>query len=344
MTTLLASLCGFMPHNTMHIMRNKTLAKYNKIVGGMLPLSELKDRFPAEWLRLSSELTPLCQPDTSQELAKALRKIGLEADAYHARVRRSRGNPNVVVVALPFVVRNQMARLWLANSYLLAMAGGGTEGKARLALLDGIVMQRLLFRRGLERKPVSMAWFRHVWPLVRRKQRNLMLYLVQQKGIYCFYSDKLLKGLANIIGGRDCIEIAAGDGTLTRFLRQAGGAIRATDNYAWAKDIQYPDFVERLDAENALRKYAPPVVICSWPPAGNSFEKSVFACASVMLYIVIASRKTFASGNWDLYAKQKEFQWEEDKVLSGWLIPPEIEGAVLVFRRNVSAATLGRNA
>ena len=42
---------------------------------------------------------------------------------------------------------------------------------------------------------------------------------------------------------------------------------------------------------------APEVVVCSFPPAGNSFEQAVFATPSVQLYIVINSRLAVGSGN-----------------------------------------------
>ncbi|MEI6808284.1 MAG: SAM-dependent methyltransferase [bacterium] len=317
------------------MMKTDILAEYQQVVAGSFSLHRLKERFPEQWDAISRELTPLCEPEESRKLASAMQRISMAADAYHSRVKKSRGNLAVIKTAFPFVIRHQMIRLWLTNAYLLSVSDYGKEGKARLSLWDGFIIQRLLFRQGLERKPVSMAWFKIVWALVRRKQRGLMLYLVQQKGIYCFYSDKLVKALAGLIENRPCMEIAAGDGTLTRFLRQEGVSVRATDNHAWTRDIDYPDFVEKLDAESALRKYAPAVVLCSWPPAGNNFEKSVFASSSVKLYIVIVSRKAFASGNWEVYKKQLEFEWQEDPVLSGLLLPPEVDGAVLVFRRKI---------
>lgn len=317
------------------MMKTDILVEYQQVIAGSFSLLRLKERFPDLWDALSRELTPLCRPEESRKLAAAMQRISMSADAYHSRVQKSRGNLAVVKTAFPFIVRHQMVRLWLTNSYLLSVSDYGKEGKARLSLWDGFIIQRLLFRRGLERKPVSMAWFKIVWALVRRKQRGLMLYLVQQKGIYCFYSDRLVKELASLIGNRSCVEIAAGDGTLTRFLRQEGVSVRATDNHAWAKDIDYPDSVEKMAAESALRKYAPAVVICSWPPAENTFEKSVFASSSVELYIVIVSRKAFASGNWELYRKQNSFEWQEDQVMSRLLLPPEVDCAVLVFRRRI---------
>jgi hypothetical protein len=102
----------------------------------------------------------------------------------------------------------------------VTVASTGTTGRARFNLVNGYIAQKLLFRRDLERKPVPLAWFRTLWPLLR--QRRMLLPLVQPKGIYCFYSDRLIKRLARLIGDRPCLEISAGDGTLTRLLRCVG--------------------------------------------------------------------------------------------------------------------------
>ena len=56
--------------------------------------------------------------------------------------------------------------------------------------------------------------------------------LVQPKGIYCFYSKPLIQDLAALIGQRSCIEIAAGDGTLSRFLAAKGVDLTATDDHS----------------------------------------------------------------------------------------------------------------
>ena len=64
-----------------------------------------------------------------------------------------------------------------------------------------------------------MFWFKTLWPLLW--QRRYLMPLVARKGIYCFYSARLVDRLAALIGDRPALEIAAGDGTLSRFLRDA---------------------------------------------------------------------------------------------------------------------------
>lgn len=65
-------------------------------------------------------------------------------------------------------------------------------------------------------------------------------------------------------------EIAAGDGTLSRFLTDAGVAIAATDDFSWDHAVRCGEDVQRLDARKSLRLHAPTVVVCSRPPLGNT--------------------------------------------------------------------------
>jgi hypothetical protein len=213
----------------------------------------------------------------------------------------------------------------------LAAETGVKKGKLRFNLLNGYIAQKLLFSKGLERKPVSLFWFKLLWPLVWQKKR--LMPLVQSRGIYCFYSRALIKSMTAMIASRSCLEIGAGDGTLTRFLRNQGVQLIATDNCGWNNIIDYPEYVLKLDAREALATYAPEVVICSWPPSQNDFERYVFNTPSVQLYIVIGSSHQFAFGNWKDYKQQSVFDLEQDKKLGALVIPPELGAAVYVFRR-----------
>jgi hypothetical protein len=290
-------------------------------------LDDLREEFPAEWDAVQRELVTVVERSDPAALSAYVEQLSAQGAAPSRRSRRSAMND---VDPLSAHIRRQMAVRAL-RKHCLAVATGVTSGKVRFNVLNGYVAQRLLFRRGLERKPVSMRWFRMLWPLLR--QRDFLMPLVQPKGIYCFYSRPLIHALAAMIGPRSCLEIAAGDGTLTRFLAERGVQITATDDYSWQQRVQYPDFVLREDAREALRRRAPEVVICSWPPAGNGFERYVFMTASVQLYIVIGSRHRFASGDWAAYDGQTRFELHEDPELARLVLPPELESAVYIFRR-----------
>lgn len=284
-------------------------------------LAEMRDEFPEEWATVQRELGEVVATGD----AEALKRYAAEISAPQKLPAGRRG----AEAEMAAEVRRHLAARALRQAGLSA-ATGVTKGRLRFNLLNGYVAQRLLFKQGLERKPVSNLAFRLAWPLVW--QKRFLMPLVEPKGIYCFYSKKLVHRLAELIGDRRALEIAAGDGTLSRFLREAGADIVATDDRSWTQ-IAFPGEVLPHEARHALRVHRPQVVVCSWPPAGNPFERWVFETDSVELYVVIASRHEFASGNWTAYRQQRSFSFELDEELSRLVFPPELEPAVHVFRR-----------
>jgi hypothetical protein len=274
-------------------------------------LKEMREAHPTEWQKVQAEIADVVNSGDIDDLK-----------AYVQRVSQGRGRSEV----------ERAMAVEALRKVCVSAATGVTRGRVRFNLVNGWLAQKLLFKgKGLERKPVSLASFAVVWPLL--SQKSFLMPLVEPKGIYCFYSRRLVKELAKEIGDRRALEIAAGDGTLSRFLKAEGVDITATDDHSWSHSIDFPEEVVDQDAISALRTHQPQVVICSWPPAGNDFEHAVFETESVELYVVIASQHAFASGNWTAYSQQQDFEYSEDKDLSKLVLPPELEGAVYVFRR-----------
>lgn len=282
------------------------------------PLDELAAAYPQLWQSVQREVGELLTAEGPGALP-----------AYVASVGR-RTAPRGTTAEIEHEVRRRLVAEAVRRVSLSA-ATGKTEGTVRFNRFDGTIAQRLLFREGLERKPVSMTAFRLLWPLVR--QRRFLMPLVEPHGIYCFYSRRLVRALRDLIGERSCLEIAAGDGTLSRFLRAEGVDVTATDDHSWSARVDFPADVVRQEAREALRRRAPEVVVCSWPPAGNAFERHVFETESVQLYVVIASRHEFASGDWDAYRRQTGFTYAEAPELSRLVLPPELDCGVYVFVR-----------
>lgn len=293
-------------------------------------LNELSSNYPQEWETVQRELSTVLARGQVEALRQCVERSSTYATLAINSVHKSSGTRKAWETAMPRLIRNRMIQLAVKNHCLIT-ATGLTEGKVRFNYLNGYVTQKLLFSHDLERKPVSLFWFRLIWPLIW--QKRLLMPLVQPKGIYCFYSRPLIEALAKIMTGRTCLEIAAGDGTLTRFLTDVGINIIATDNYSWQHAVKYPESVVNLEARVALTAYSPEIVICSWPPAGNAFECHVFKTPSVQCYIVISSRHHFAAGNWNDYRGQSAFVLEEDQTLSRLVLPPELDAAVYLFRR-----------
>lgn len=275
---------------------------------------------------MQQEIAGIVQRGVAQELKDYLQRVAAPLSSAGKRQQNQQ-------TMLSHYVRSRIAHESVKKLCLSTLAAdtGASKGKLRFNLWNGFIAQKLLFERDLIRKPAALFWFKLFWPLVWQRKR--LMSLVQPRGIYCFYSRELIGELTKLIAGRSCLEIGAGDGTLTKFLNNQGVEIIATDNYGWSKAVKYPEWVIKMDAREALGKYAPEVVICSWPPAQNDFEKFVFSTPSVQLYIVIGSRHTFAFGNWKDYKLQSKFTLEEDKKLAKLLLPPELESAVYIFKR-----------
>ncbi len=293
-------------------------------------LEELCTRFPDEWDAVQREMAGIIAGGAAEELKAFLERL--------SRPLAQTGMRQPALAAqLSHHVRRRMAHesVKQLSRAVLASETGVRQGKLRFNWFNGFIAQLLLFSNGLRRKPVSLFWFRLFWPLLWQRKR--LLPLVQPKGIYCFYSRALVEALAAMVAGRNCLEIGAGDGTLARFLKEQGVQLNAVDNHGWQQAVDYPDWVLKLDAREALAQFSPEVVICSWPPAQNDFERAVFRTPSVQIYIVIGSRHQFAFGNWQEYTGQGAFTLEQDEALGKLVLPPELEPAVYVFRRKAVA-------
>ncbi len=293
-------------------------------------LGEIDEKFPGLRESVRLEIAEIIASGSTAGLPVYLRRMQQSERVLKKKFGCSHGDSKIASALVEQIARTRVAHL-IIKQHLISEATGVEKGKVRFNYINAYLAQKLLFVDGLERKPVSLFWFRIVWPLIW--QRRLLMPLVQPKGIYCFYSGELISELVALIGTRTCLEIAAGDGTLTRFLADRGVTVTATDDHSWAHEVSYPDFVLKQDAQDALREHAPEVVVCSWPPANNAFEHHLFRTKSVQMYIVISSRHRFAAGNWDAYNAQSTFEFTEDTRLSRLLLPPELDAAVYVFRR-----------
>jgi len=309
-----------------------TAADLDELEGASL--EALQARFPAEWRAVGQALVEATGSGRPEALRDLVLRSTEAAAPWRARAARSGGNPAVLKTALPRLASARMARLAVERT-LASAATGQVAGPVRLGRWSGLLVQALLFGRGLERRPVPMRAFRWVWPLVTR--RRLLMPLVQPRGIWCFYSLELVRGLAALLDGRPALEVAAGDGTLARFLRAEGADVTASDDQSWAREGGYPPDVERLDAAEAVARRRPRAVLCSFPPPGNGFERRVLASPGLELYVVVTSRHRHAAGDWAAYERQAAFDWAVDEQLSGLVLPPELDPAVLVFRRRPPA-------
>lgn len=288
---------------------------------GSPDLDALRREFPVVWAELQAEVARRAGAEQDSEAVAAyLRRVACPP-------RRMAGRQAPRQLALAELVRQAMV-LEMLRTTALARASG-VDGVIRLNRWNAWWAQPLFFRVGLQRKAVSLLRFRLTWPLLTQRRR--LMPLLMSRGVYCFFTTGFVRRLRNEIGGRDCIEIAAGDGTLSRLLIERGTRVRATDNAEWETYIDYPAAVERLSASAALRKYAPEVVLCCWPPPDNDFEKVVLRTPSVQTYIVVLPGHDSEAGDWKAYAGSG-FDVRTDRALSRGVLPGK-GNRVLIFTR-----------
>ncbi len=122
--------------------------------------------------------------------------------------------------------------------------------------------------------------------------------------IYEFINEGFVKALSDYILERTksftkkgvdkvtILELGAGDGRLTHFLKERLNEesigmidVVATDTGSWKIKQEFP--VENITNEEALKKYKPQIVISSWMPPRVDFTAAIRACPSVDEYLLI---------------------------------------------------------
>jgi hypothetical protein len=297
---------------------------------------QLQQQYPEHWQRVGPRVVT-ATASGQQGLLRFVQQQQAAATLARTALQRSGRHADTAVTQL---IEARLALLATATVLQAAAVelsttspGAGSVGPQRFGWWSGTVINRLLFvrGRGLQRVPVDIRLFRALWPLV--PQRRLLMPMVQPHGIYCFYSRQFVDELKALIGTRSCVEIAAGDGTLTRFLRHNGVNVTAYDDHSWAHTIDFPDDVAQLDAVEVLQRHRPQVVLCSFPPADNRFEERIFKTASVEAYVVVTTKHRGTSGNARAWQEQTAFVGGPDAHLSSLIVPPELDPEVHVYRR-----------
>lgn len=311
-------------------MRNFPGDTAKKILANEISVETLLQQYPEYKDEVLRELGTIKSNTESNVVHAIIERYTASAKIANTKISKSGFNETTVNAFLPNVIKARFA-IYLLEQLNIAVSSRTPAANVRFNLWDGTILQKLLFKQAFERKPVSLGVFNLFWRLVINKK--ILMPLVNKKGIYCFYSKALIKELGALIGDKKCLEIAAGDGTLTRFLNEQNTQCTATDDYSWKHYIEYPAFVEKADAKTALQKYSPEVVLCSWPVPKNPYEKHVFKTDSVELYIVIGTKSSASTGDFEAYHNAGQFTMELNERLSKLILPPSGEHAVYIFRR-----------
>ena len=107
------------------------------------------------------------------------------------------------------------------------------------------------------------------------------------------------------------LEIGAGDGRLTHFLKNELGdraTMIATDSGQWGLNQPFP--VQTMDYQQALKTYQPTFVICSWMMNNQDFSSAIRTCPSVNEYVLIGSTEVCGKP-WETYGETYEGYMEQ---------------------------------
>ncbi|MBB1063496.1 SAM-dependent methyltransferase [Limosilactobacillus fastidiosus] len=113
-----------------------------------------------------------------------------------------------------------------------------------------------------------------VLPKLDKALRNFRDYLEDTYGMWSYINAPFAKALSDYLNGEPVLEIMAGNGYISKGLRNNNSTqkIYTTDSQAWIKENETGKHpvtkIERLDAIEAIKKYGDHVkyVIMSWAP------------------------------------------------------------------------------
>lgn len=143
------------------------------------------------------------------------------------------------------------------------------------------------------------------------------------------------------------LEVGAGTGDLARSMRNRGIEVKAVDSFKEPlpeKALRLSDLPEKMDYREAIDKYKPELVICSWIPKGEDWTPAFRANGSVKAYILIGdaeecgTEETYGDfPGWNNYVLKEPNKWSmcrNDKGLD--FDKPEIwwrHSKVIIYKR-----------
>ena len=152
--------------------------------------------------------------------------------------------------------------------------------------------------------------------------------------IYQIYSQEFiedLSGLLNrIINSSDItgpiLEVMGGDGKLSEFLRfRLNNEIVTTDSKTSRDNIEFPKWVEKLEALEAITRYSPIVVLMSWESFYSGISNEIVEMGIPTIWIGDPSRSAVGTGLEDkdhltiqsdyLLGRSDKFSLKEHKTL-----------------------------
>lgn len=151
-------------------------------------------------------------------------------------------------------------------------------------------------------------------PKLDKALRNYRDYLEETYGMWSYVNAPFAKALSDYLAGAPTLEIMAGNGYISKGLRNnnANQKIYTTDNQAWIKENEtgkHPvTTIEKLDALAAIKKYGKDIeyVIMSWAPDKGEADWNVLQ----LLRSEYPEVKLLVIGEKDGATNSKKF-WQE---------------------------------
>ncbi len=183
-------------------------------------------------------------------------------------------------------------------------------------------VERLLWTRSGGRRLPSTRALDGALQRLRRGELFDLCELDPRGPLYLLPTRELVRGLAARIrelGARRVLEVAAGDGFLSRALRRVAPELDvvASDSGAWVdprarmngrerrrlRGVEVPGVrlgpeVLRLDAPAAIRRIRPDLVLASWLPPGQMLDRLIRAPVRYVLEIGAKGGVTPGSWSW----------------------------------------------
>ena len=189
----------------------------------------------------------------------------------------------------------------------------------KLLLPDNI--QDTIFKKVNEQFPQGDPRGDKLWnkysealPKLDKALRNYRDYLEETYGMWSYVNAPFAKALSDYLGGAPTLEIMAGNGYISKGLRNNNATqnIYTTDSQAWVKENETGKHpvtkIEKLDALEAIKKYGDEVeyVIMSWAPDKGEIDWDVLK----LLRSTYPEVKLLVIGEKDGATNSKKF-WQE---------------------------------
>ncbi|MCF6515272.1 SAM-dependent methyltransferase [Lactobacillus sp. S2-2] len=146
-------------------------------------------------------------------------------------------------------------------------------------------MQNIIYHQIMEDSLLNKTEKESKWeqlsndlPKLENNLRNFRDYLSETYGMWAYISSLFVSHLANYVDGKKGLEVMAGNGYISKGLKEHHQDIIATDDLSWVKENETGKHlvtkVENLSAMEAFEKYKDQIeyLIMCWSPDGIEID------------------------------------------------------------------------